>query len=293
VLDVELPPERWRPLDAAPGTQESTSVLFVDGVRRVEAIAWGGTGPDGVPAMGLFASCAAGVVRCRPGRAELLDAEVRRSLVSGALRFDDVVTRAGRFAADPVGLKDSGPPPAQQLADRVQRRMRELEATLSQWVAAEAEYGELLVLDGPLNNQVRRPHVLGYAKTHGTFYLPTELNRLVGTLATGQRTPVFGLGDQLSWYLKLPGGSGAPWAGVVRVECWARSRVAEALELAARSQRTLPRYASAEYKDARAPQNLYPIGGLERQLRRRLGDQALLHRAIRAAIAAHARPAAG
>jgi hypothetical protein len=47
----------------------------------------------------------------------------------------------------------------------------------------------------------------------------------------------------------------------------------------------LCRYASTEYKDSRAPQNLYPIAGLERALRRRLGDQALLYRAIRRASA--------
>ena len=45
----------------------------------------------------------------------------------------------------------------------------------------------------------------------------------------------------------------------------------------------LRRYASTEYKDARAPQNLYPIAGLEREVRRRLGDRALLYRAIRKA----------
>ncbi len=49
------------------------------------------------------------------------------------------------------------------------------------------------------------------------------------------------------------------------------------------SQATLPRYASVEYKDSRAPQNLYPIAGLERDLRRRLGDTRLLYRALRAA----------
>jgi hypothetical protein len=55
--------------------------------------------------------------------------------------------------------------------------------------------------------------------------------------------------------------------------------------LADLAQVTLVRYASAEYKDARAPQNLYPIAGLERELRRRLGEPALLYRALRAAAA--------
>jgi hypothetical protein len=51
------------------------------------------------------------------------------------------------------------------------------------------------------------------------------------------------------------------------------------------SARSLPRFASAAHKDARAPQNLYPIAGLERALRARLGDQGLLLRALRSAAA--------
>ncbi len=35
--------------------------------------------------------------------------------------------------------------------------------------------------------------------------------------------------------------------------------------------------------DTRAPQNLYPIAGLERPLRRRVGDVMLLHRGLRRA----------
>jgi hypothetical protein len=44
---------------------------------------------------------------------------------------------------------------------------------------------------------------------------------------------------------------------------------------------TLPRYASHEHRDTRAPQNLYPIAGLEQQLRHRLGDRELMVRALR------------
>jgi hypothetical protein len=53
--------------------------------------------------------------------------------------------------------------------------------------------------------------------------------------------------------------------------------------LADRLASVLPRFASRPHKDARAPQNLYPIAGLERELRRRLGDTHLLQRALRAA----------
>jgi hypothetical protein len=283
-LDLEHVPAGWRPLDPVPTTPVWESVLFVDGVRRIDAIGWAGeaVGPEGTPAMGLFASYAAGAVSCRPGLAELVDVEVCRALFSGDPRTADLVTTAGTYAGVAVRMK-ADPPPAQQLSQAIQDEMRTAEREVSQRVRAGHAATELLVVDGPLNSSVRLPRTLGYAKTHGTYYLPVELNRMVGTLAPGQRTPVFGIGDRFSWYLKLPGGAGASWAGVVRVECWADIPVEDAIELAAGSQVSLGRYASCEYKDARAPQNLYPIAGLERELRRRLGDQRLLHRAIRRA----------
>jgi hypothetical protein len=79
----------------------------------------------------------------------------------------------------------------------------------------------------------------------------------------------------------------------VRLECSAELAVADAVALAARSQVTLERYASAGYKDARAPQNLYPIAGLERALRRRLGDPGVVYRALRTAAGRPGDAAAG
>jgi hypothetical protein len=58
------------------------------------------------------------------------------------------------------------------------------------------------------------------------------------------------------------------------------------IELADLSTITLPWFASTPYKDARAPQNLTPIAGLEKRLRGMLGDQRLLMRSLVAAAAA-------
>ena len=58
-----------------------------------------------------------------------------------------------------------------------------------------------------------------------------------------------------------------------------------AVALASVTSAVLPRFASEPHKDTRAPQNLYPIGGLERELRHRLGDQALLFRSLQRAAA--------
>jgi len=70
------------------------------------------------------------------------------------------------------------------------------------------------------------------------------------------------------------------------LECSADLTAEDAVALADVTAQVLPRLASAPHKDPRAPQNLVPIGGLERQLRHRLGDAALLYRALRGALAA-------
>jgi hypothetical protein len=89
--------------------------------------------------------------------------------------------------------------------------------------------------------------------------------------------------SRYSWYLRLPGPTDHPWASVVRCEVPADLGTEAATNLADRVTLTLPRFASHGHKDPRAPQNLYPIGGLERALRRRLGDQGLLYRSLRVA----------
>ena len=42
----------------------------------------------------------------------------------------------------------------------------------------------------------------------------------------------------------------------------------------------LPRFASRPEHDARAPQNLQPVGALEKRLRHELGDQRYIRRLI-------------
>jgi hypothetical protein len=179
-----------------------------------------------------------------------------------------------------------------RLSQALQRQLAEVEVvTAIEARAAVNEHdvppdSDLLVVDGPLRGRQHLPRSLGYIKSHHSTYLPPELNALVAALSPGQRTPVFLMGtswDRHSWYLRLPGPAGAPWSGVVRIECAADLPVSEVTRLAGLSQRSLGRFASASYKDSRAPQNLYPIAGLERELRRRLGDPRLLYRALREA----------
>jgi hypothetical protein len=288
-LDVELPAAEWQPIDPDPAAVQPDAVLFVDGVRRVDAQLWVEDGsPEASPA--LCASYAAGVVCCcRDGGAHLLTADVRRGLFTTADSADDVRTVAGTYRATRTAPHPDVAP-AQLLSLAVQRELADTE--LAAAAAARSGHGvadDLLVVDGPLRGRQHLPRVIGFVKSHRSDYLPPQLGGMVAALRTGQRTPVFGLGsswERHTWYLRLPCRPGSPWAGVVRVECSADLPAAEAVTLAARSQVTLPRFASAEYKDSRAPQNLYPIAGLERELRRRLGEPNLLYRALRRAAAA-------
>lgn len=289
---VEVPPERWRPLSPTPGVTPPGAILFVDGVRRIEARVWIDDVSSGSPATeasaAICASYAAGVVCCCDSSgAHFLSAETRRGLVTIAPHADDIVTGCGRFEAT-----HASPNPAMPLAVTLSSALQARLADLELLVAAGAREGhaaagdDLLVVDGPLKGRDHLPRTLGYIKSHLASYLPTDQHSMVGTLKAGQRTPVFRIGqrwERYSWYFRLPCLPSAPWAGIVRVECSSELPVPDVVALANLSQVTLVRFASTEYKDARAPQNLYPIAGLERELRRRLGDSRLLYRALRVA----------
>lgn len=287
--DVETPAAQWAPVPPSPGLLPPAAVLFVDGVRRVDAQVWVDEG-DGSVSPGLCASYAAGVVCCcADGGAHLLPAHVRRGLITTATGADDVVTSAGTYRAVTTAVRTSAAP-GQVLSLALQRDLGDAE--LAAAVGARAGHtgeDDLLVVDGPLRGRHPLPRAIGFVKSHRSSYLPAALGAVVGELSAGQRTPVFRIEDTYpaySWYLRLPGASSAPWAGVVRVECGGELTATAAVALADLSQTTLQRYASAEYKDSRAPQNLYPIAGLERGLRRQLGEPALLYRALLRAAAA-------
>jgi hypothetical protein len=281
--DVEVPAAEWAPIDVSTRVRAPDVVFLVDGVRRNDAGLWTAE-EDGTSYAGLAASYAAGVVRCdlARGAAELVGAHVGRGLFTASPSAGDVQAGSVRYEVHRV----SGTGEASKLPAAVQGPLTALEIEISS-VAREGG-ADLLVVDGPLRNRRHLPRTIGYIKTQQKQYLPAALSAVVTSLEPGRRTPVFHLGTVWggwSWYLRLPGGSGAPWSGIVRVECSPDLTPEEAIELAEISAATLPRFASSAYKDPRAPQNLVPIAGLERRLRGLLGDARVLHRALTFATA--------
>ncbi|MGH9228453.1 MAG: hypothetical protein ACRD07_06920, partial [Acidimicrobiales bacterium] len=214
--------------------------------------------------------------------ARVVTTAVRRGVLCPGPPVDPIVTRHGDYLPHPV--PDTGGDP---IAQALGRARGDLEGR----VAVEAKgSGEdragLLVVDGPLGDRRLIPGAVGYVKTHHVSYLPASLQPVVTGLGDGDRTPLFAVGDRrfrYSWYLRLPGAATHPWWGIVRCEASGDLSRADALSLADRVTTTLPRFASQPHNDPRAPQNLHPIAGLERELRRRLGDPAVLDRALRRA----------
>jgi len=268
---VELSPEDWRPL--LPDTDAIADVLFVDGVRRVDATLWIDQPPD-FPGFALAATYAAGAVRCND-RAVLEVAEVGRGLFTSS-QAEDVPTSVGTYE-----VKATKGTTSEELWLGIQQRMGDLEAL----AARKAGDAELLVVDGPLSHARDLDNAVGYVKTQKVQYLPIELRQVLSALPAGYRTPLFLTStswSRFSWYLRLANHSG-PAGGLVRCEIDADKPAAEAARIATRVSATLPRFASERHKDPRAPQNLYPIGGLERELRHRLGDRDLAVRGLRRA----------
>jgi hypothetical protein len=279
-VDVEVKGDHWAPRRPPATATSPRCIVFTDGVRRVDAQVWV-DGADGSNRPGLCASYAAGAVRCN-GKAELAAVEVRRGLFTAAPGAQAICTKHG-----PYDVRAVGGDGADQLSLCLQQRMGELEVE----VAAAAGDAELLCVDGPLRGGGHPPGTVGYVKTHHVRYLPPAQDAVVGQLEPGERTPVFvatgRMWSRYLWYVRLPGSDGGhPWAGIVRCETSADAETASAIALADTVAATLPRFASRPHKDPRAPQNLYPIAGLERALRHRLGDSTLLYRSLRAAAVA-------
>lgn len=286
---MEVPAGEWAPLPPPADPAVPSAVLFVDGVRRIDARVWiddeNAVAGGSRAVEGICASYAAGVVRTCLETALVEGAEIRRVLFTEAHTATHIATGSTRYM-----MHHAEPSPSQSgdaLSNALQRALSDLEAI----VAADARRNspsndDLLIVDGPLRDRARLPRTLGYIKSHNAQYLPPELNGVVATLDVGQRTPIFSIAtgwQRYSWYLRLPCAQAGPWTGIVRLEAPPSLDMLEVTALANTSQALLGRFASEEYRDSRAPQNLVPIAGLEKALRHQLGSASLLYREIRTA----------
>jgi hypothetical protein len=190
--DVETPADQWAPIPAGSDVPHPSAVLFVDGVRRIDARVWIDDSPapsaDALLAAGMAAtasmavcaSYAAGVVCCcgQPGRrqAHLVAAEIRRGLFTTAAHATDIPTRGGTYRARHAVGSDTVPL-TMTLSNALQQALAEIEVITALAARAAlprtAEHAgspprgqdgaddDLLVIDGPLRNRTHLPRTMG------------------------------------------------------------------------------------------------------------------------------------
>jgi hypothetical protein len=258
------------------------TIAFVDGVQRVEMRVIGND--NGKTIYGAFASVAVGAVLVRDGSCPVIAETPLRVLAlsdgeshpamsvpcgESTLVFQPQTTGESGLAAVHQALQDA--------------RSRE-EIRLGE--ALDAQGHEMVVVDGRLNWQPKSgAMVIGLIKTIHKQYLGEPHIGVLAALQPNTRTPIFRIGGKhavYSWYLRLAPHRPIdhPWAGLVRLETLDSVPLDQAVVLADLTACHLPAFASASMHDPRAPQNLYPVGGLEEQLRHSLGDHEWIRRHI-------------
>jgi len=275
--------------DFVPHTPAAAAVLtrplaFIDGVRRSDASLYQQDADTGLLARGIAGSHACGAVVVDPGQHPgYAQEQVTRMVIWGSGVNGTLPAQPGGWDWQ-SGCVDSDQPdaPLQEL----QQRMRQAEGRLAE---ALCEDGYLTIVDGPLSYvRSRDLPIVGYVKTHSRALLPIEHHIRVPDLSAGQRTSVFALGqDRYSAYLRLApvSASYGPWTGVVRIEIPQSSGLDAAVTVADAVAANVPRFAGIAHRDPRAPQNLQPVGALEKYLRHLLGDGGLAKRAVRESVA--------
>jgi hypothetical protein len=258
----------------------SCNCHFVDGVRRVDARVIGGE--NGILTHGLFGSIATGSVHACAQAARFSEIRVDRFLILGSGE-----SKAGRLTIGdtvvPFAAHSSPDNSPNGVLAELQKLMRDAEERLAVSLAGP---DACVFVDGLSYRATGRDEVIGVVKRIIDPYLPATHFSLVEQLRRGERTPLFaiidGKYDRYSCFLRLamPREVDHPLAGIVRVEVGAAVGIDNARRMASLSANLLPRFASASVRDPRAPQNLLPVGALEQEMRRRLGDPLLLRRAM-------------
>ena len=286
-VDITVETLDWsRGVTVAPCDPEP--FCFVDGVMRSELRVMASEGDK--RAWGLVGSFAAGGVTCNGtarfsaednpiGRVMLLGSRVEAPSLEVRIGKSELAYRCHPVTDDsPTGLR---------------RQLQRLMLSAEQTLAARLSEDALVFADGPLHLDAgaAKARVVGVVKRMVRSYLPDEQAALLPKLKAGERTPVFGLGNQVldrfAWYVRLID-STKSWhelAGLVRCEVRMELGLEQAVRIADIVTCHLPTFAGRPGIDPRAPQNLTPVGALEARLKHRMGSAVLISRALLTRIA--------
>jgi uncharacterized protein len=285
---------KWEACQPSEPSSYPENIIFIDGRRRLDGRFLGKK--EEQPLYGAFGTLAVGAVKITHNKASYVPPTIRRVIALGGdvkppvshipcylgnhhqLIYDLCLTSSENLPQTPMLL--------------IQKAMLETEARLAEQLSLEAN--TLVIRDGPLlYGKYQTPEkTLGYVKTMGKNYLNPEQSQLLWELKIGQRTPIFAIGKnnqkRLSWYLKSGNTSLSSEKlgyhglhGIVRLDLHSQIDLKIAKEMADLSTNLILKYASHPTRDPRAPQNLTPVGALEKELGRRMGDRHVIERRLR------------
>lgn len=292
-VDPTVEIEDWCRLKPRQQPQLPERLIFIDGCCRIDAALVGGNGST--VAYGAFGTIAVGavVVDRTASTAKCSQLTIRRIIGFGGNQ-EAPLTRIGcplgskaELVYEPVESSSANHPQIRK--NIVQNAMLTAEALLAVDLLA-TDLNTLVIRDGRLSYN-SPASTLGYVKTMHKNYLSEKYAALLWELAPGERSPIFAIKEQnrprWSWYLKSGSSQVCPnqlgyhaLHGIVRLELFSEISLKTAQEIADQTTYLIPEYASHPYKDPRAPQNLTPVGALERELGRRMGDAALIKRRV-------------
>ena len=290
-LEEPIEDRPWAPIRPLPMILPKTTAV-VDGVMRTDASAIIMDGNR--RALALFSSYAAGAVVMN-SQVQIAHDRVQRLFLAGGnwSEIEDLAITAGTGGAIQYRGVSCKADTYEHLREALTTEMRQAEAQVAEALSQEEN---LVLADGNLTSLRKSSSVVGVIKTIHRMYLSPPKTAILERLQPGERTPIFQIvsgrkNDGYSVFtsylrLTLPQPTELPFAGLVRLEAKASLGPQRAIELLDQAAVKVCALASRAPKDPRAPQNLIPIGGLERHLRHRLGDPQLLLRGIKQKIRA-------
>jgi hypothetical protein len=284
VIEFDVEGVLWAPIEVPP-VSGPPCCAFVDGVRRIDRLLFAEEGEFVAPA--LAGSWGAGVAwSSKPPT--IGPVSVGRTVVVGGGRtHPELQATIGpeKLIYEPISV--DGVRPRDPVVG-LQNEMLRQESQMARDVVEGGE-AEIVILDGPLS-YFSNSRTVGLIKRQARRYLEGHRLAVLTSLTLRQRTPLFRLGEQrlewYTWYSRIAERRpiDGTMTGIVRLEVAALVGVETARELADIATAVLPLFSAPPWRDARSPQNLFPVGQLERILRHRLGDPELVRRAFDTAL---------
>ena len=185
-IDVEVEVEGpWWPIVPPEAPEARPPLIFVDGVRRLEARVI--VQARGAIAHGVFASYAVGSVEIG-AEARFGSARIERVILLGSGIRPSAVEAAAGLLFRPESTEDEDP---EAPVNEVQALMQRSEAELVGELATED--GALVIADGPLHFDQPFQRAVGYVKRFARLYVPASHLGVLARPPAGGRSPLFGL----------------------------------------------------------------------------------------------------